>query len=369
MDSGMGRRRVVIGVAGGIASFKACKLVRELAEQGHEVHVVATANALKFVGAPTWEALSGRPVRTSVWESVHEVTHVALGQTADLVVVAPATANLLARAAHGLADDLLTNVLLTARRPVVYAAGMHTEMWRNPATVRNVEILRGQGAIVVDPVHGRLTGRDTGIGRMAEPLDLLALCRALLYGLDRPGGSDLTGSRVLVCAGATHERVDDDRWLIRRTPPERGLAIAAVAVALGAEVTLIAANIDRPIPAGVSTRPVTTPDELLAELEKNAPSSDVIVLAAGVANQAVPPDTVKPHQTLVRCDPERVEARAHEARAHEILVHGAARPADPAGSTTTVTIHGPRRPPLLVPAGPEETVAGALWDTVIGTRR
>src|SRR6476661_11231858 len=169
------RPRVVLGVSGGIAAYKACELLRRLTESGHDVTVVPTASALEFVGAATWAALSGKPVSTEVWENVHEVPHVRIGQGADLVVVAPATADLLAKAAHGMADDLLTNTLLTARCPVVFAPAMHTEMWEHPATRANVALLRERGAVVLDPASGRLTGKDTGPGRLPDPAEIAEL--------------------------------------------------------------------------------------------------------------------------------------------------------------------------------------------------
>ena len=176
-----GRRpRVVLGVSGGIAAYKACELLRRFTESGHDVTVVPTAAALEFVGAPTWAALSGKPVSTEVWTDVHEVPHVRIGQAADLVVVAPATADLLAKAAHGLADDLLTNTLLTARCPVVFAPAMHTEMWEHPATRANVATLRSRGALVIEPAEGRLTGKDTGKGRLPEPAEIFEICREVL---------------------------------------------------------------------------------------------------------------------------------------------------------------------------------------------
>src|SRR5680860_239650 len=174
------RKRVVLGVSGGIAAYKACSLLRLFTESGHDVTVVPTAAALNFVGTATWAALSGNPVSTEVWTDVHQVPHVRLGQHADLVVVAPATADLMAKAAHGLADDLLTNTLLTARCPVVLAPAMHTEMWEHPATVANVATLRSRGVHVIDPASGRLTGADTGLGRLPEPQDIFAVCRELL---------------------------------------------------------------------------------------------------------------------------------------------------------------------------------------------
>src|SRR3954453_16677506 len=200
----MTRPRVVLGVAGGIAAYKACELLRRLTETGHEVTVVPTASALAFVGAPTWAALSGRPVASDVWTDVHEVPHVRIGQSADLVVVAPATADLLARAAHGRADDLLTNVLLTARCPVVFAPAMHTEMWEHAATQANVATLRARGALVIEPAVGRLTGADSGQGRLPEPAEIFAICQEVLArgaGLDRldDGLLDLAGRSVVVC--------------------------------------------------------------------------------------------------------------------------------------------------------------------------
>src|SRR5881392_3375522 len=234
-----GRRpRVVPGVSGGIAAYKACELLRRLTESGHDVRVVPTESALHFVGAATWSALSGNPVSTEVWDSVHEVPHVRIGQHADLVIVAPATADLLARAAHGLADDLLTNTLLTARCPVVYAPAMHTEMWEHPATVANVATLRGRGAVVLEPAVGRLTGEDTGKGRLPDPAEIFEVARAVL----RRGGApprDLAGRRVVVTAGGTREPLDPVRFLGNRSSGKQGYAFARTAVARGARVTVV----------------------------------------------------------------------------------------------------------------------------------
>src|SRR4051794_12863856 len=203
--------RVVLGVSGGIAAYKACDLLRRFTESGHDVTVVPTRAALEFVGAPTWSALSGKPVAHEVWDQVHEVPHVRIGQSADLVVVAPATADLLAKAAHGLADDLLTNTLLTARCPVVLAPAMHTEMWEHPATRANVATLRSRGVLVIEPAEGRLTGRDTGKGRLPEPAEIFDVCREVLA---RGAASlDLAGRRVVVSAGGTREYLDPVRFL------------------------------------------------------------------------------------------------------------------------------------------------------------
>jgi phosphopantothenoylcysteine decarboxylase / phosphopantothenate---cysteine ligase len=274
---------VVLGVAGGIAAYKACELLRLLTESGHRVRVVPTAAALRFVGAPTWAALSGQPVADEVWADVHEVPHVALGRHADLVVVAPATADLLARAAHGLADDLLTNILLTARCPVVYAPAMHTEMWEHPATAANVATLRGRGALVLEPAVGRLTGADTGRGRLPEPAEIFDVARAVL----RRGGvppRDLAGRHVVVTAGGTREPLDPVRFLGNRSSGKQGYAFARTALARGARVTLIAANVHLSDPAGVEMLRVGTTEELRKATLSAAADADVVVMAAAPAD-------------------------------------------------------------------------------------
>jgi phosphopantothenoylcysteine decarboxylase/phosphopantothenate--cysteine ligase len=217
---------IVVGVCGGIAAYKTASLVRLFTESGNSVTVVPTASALKFVGAPTWEALSGRPVSSEVFESVDQVRHVKIGQAADLVVVAPTTANVLAKAAHGLADDLLTNTLLTTRGPVVFAPAMHTEMWENPATQANVHTLRQRGHVVLEPSIGRLTGVDTGKGRLPEPVMIFEVCRDLL---DRRQGPDLRGLHVVVSAGGTREYLDPVRYIGNRSSGLQGYALAQAA--------------------------------------------------------------------------------------------------------------------------------------------
>lgn len=281
--SGQSRPHVVLGVSGGIAAYKACELLRRFTETGYDVTVVPTAAALKFVGAPTWAALSGKPVSTEVWDDVHQVPHVRIGQTADLIVVAPATANLLAKAAHGLADDLLTNTLLTARCPVVFAPAMHTEMWEHPATQANVMTLRERGALVIEPAEGRLTGADTGKGRLPEPAEIYAVATDLLA----RGGStvqDLAGRHVVVSAGGTREYLDPVRFLGNRSSGLQGYALARTAAARGAEVTLIAANVTLPDPAGVKVVRVETTAQLQAEVLAAATSADAVVMAAAPAD-------------------------------------------------------------------------------------
>jgi phosphopantothenoylcysteine decarboxylase / phosphopantothenate---cysteine ligase len=275
--------RVVLGVAGGIAAYKAADLLRKLTEGGHDVTVVPTEAALHFVGAPTWEALSHHPVRRDVWTDAAEVPHVRLGREADLVVVAPATADLLAKAAHGLADDLLTNTLLTARCPVLFAPAMHTEMWEHPATVDNVATLRHRGAIVLEPASGRLTGADTGKGRLPEPLELAAHVELLLR---RPDALpyDLAGRHVVVSAGGTREALDPVRFLGNASSGKQGYAIAAVAAARGARVTLVSANTALPHPAGVDVVPVVSAIELADAVHKVSADADVVIMAAAVAD-------------------------------------------------------------------------------------
>ena len=256
--------RVVLGVSGGIAAYKACELLRRLTESGHDVTVVPTAAALRFVGAPTWAALSGKPVSAEVWDDVHEVPHVRIGQSADLVVVAPATADLMAKAAHGLADDLLTNTLLTARCPVVFAPAMHTEMWEHAATRANVATLRERGALVLEPAEGRLTGADSGKGRLPEAAEIFDVCLDVLArGI---AAQDLAGRQVVVSAGGTREYLDPVRFLGNRSSGLQGYALARAAASRGAEVTLVAANTALPEPAGVKVVRVETTEQLRAEV-------------------------------------------------------------------------------------------------------
>jgi phosphopantothenoylcysteine decarboxylase/phosphopantothenate--cysteine ligase len=278
------RPRVVLGVGGGIAAYKACEVLRGLTESGHDVRVVPTEAALRFVGAATFEALSGHPVHPDVFTDVHDVPHVRLGKQADLVVVVPATADVLARAAHGVADDLLTATLLTARCPVLFAPAMHTEMWEHPATRDNVALLRSRGAIVTEPASGRLTGADTGKGRLADPAEIVDIARLLLAdpeALPR----DLAGVRVVVSAGGTREPLDPVRYLGNRSSGKQGYALARVAVARGADVTLVAAHTQAlPEPAGATLVRVSSAADLRDAMHTAAQGADVIVMAAAVAD-------------------------------------------------------------------------------------
>jgi phosphopantothenoylcysteine decarboxylase / phosphopantothenate---cysteine ligase len=273
--------RVVLGVAGGIAAYKAAHLLRLLTESGWDVTVVPTGAALNFVGAATWEALSGHPVRTTVWEDTAGVGHVALGRRADLVVVAPATADLLARAATGRADDLLTATLLTATCPVLMAPAMHTEMWLHPATAANVATLRERGVVVLDPAVGRLTGADSGPGRLPEPETLAEAARAALHA---GGRTDLAGRHVIISAGGTREALDPVRFLGNHSSGRQGYALAAAAAARGARVTLVSANVDLADPAGVTMVRVGSAIEMQDAILAAAGQADVVVMAAAVAD-------------------------------------------------------------------------------------
>ena len=318
--------RVVLGVGGGIAAYKVAALLRLLKESGHEVRVVPTAAAEEFVGRATWEALSGEPVSTSVFDDVPGVAHIAIGQSAELVIVAPATADLLARAAAGLADDLLTTTLLVARCPVIMAPAMHTEMWQHPATQANVATLRARGVQVMEPASGRLTGADTGPGRMPEPAVIFEYAMSVV-----PPGSvvvppdvlgaapvettdtaevtdpgtpirhDLAGHHVLITAGGTREPIDPVRWIGNRSSGIQGVALAVAAADRGAQVTLIAANVgtaelapfqaflldDYGAPVTDSENrliQVETALEMLQAVRDNRSQADLVIMAAAVAD-------------------------------------------------------------------------------------
>nr|6TGV_A Chain A, Coenzyme A biosynthesis bifunctional protein CoaBC [Mycolicibacterium smegmatis MC2 155]6TGV_B Chain B, Coenzyme A biosynthesis bifunctional protein CoaBC [Mycolicibacterium smegmatis MC2 155]6TGV_C Chain C, Coenzyme A biosynthesis bifunctional protein CoaBC [Mycolicibacterium smegmatis MC2 155]6TGV_D Chain D, Coenzyme A biosynthesis bifunctional protein CoaBC [Mycolicibacterium smegmatis MC2 155] len=278
------RKRIVVGVAGGIAAYKACTVVRQLTEAGHSVRVVPTESALRFVGAATFEALSGNPVHTGVFTDVHEVQHVRIGQQADLVVIAPATADLLARAVAGRADDLLTATLLTARCPVLFAPAMHTEMWLHPATVDNVATLRRRGAVVLEPASGRLTGADSGPGRLPEAEEITTLAQLLLERADALP-YDMAGVKALVTAGGTREPLDPVRFIGNRSSGKQGYAVARVLAQRGADVTLIAGNTAGLIdPAGVEMVHIGSATQLRDAVSKHAPDANVLVMAAAVAD-------------------------------------------------------------------------------------
>jgi phosphopantothenoylcysteine decarboxylase / phosphopantothenate---cysteine ligase len=277
-------RHVILGVGAGISAYKACELLRRLTESGYEVRVIPTRDALRFVGEATWAALSGRPVTADAWADVHEVPHVALGRWADLMLVAPATADLLARAAAGRADDLLTATLLMAGCPVLFAPAMHTEMWEHPATQASVALLRDRGALVLEPATGRLTGPDTGTGRLPEPAELF---EAAVRVLSRGAGGlapDLLGRRVVISAGGTREELDPVRFLGNWSSGRQGYALARTAAARGADVTLVSANVALDDPAGTKVIRVTSALQLREAMAAAAAGADAVVMAAAVAD-------------------------------------------------------------------------------------
>ena len=391
--------QVVLGVTGGIAAYKACELLRRFSESGYSVRVVPTASALRFVGETTWAALSGRPVATEVWAGAHEVPHVRIGQQADLVVVAPATANLLAKAAHGLADDLLTNVLLTARCPIVYAPAMHTEMWQHPATATNASILRDRGAVVLSPAVGRLTGADTGPGRLPEPAEIFAVCRRVLDRGVAGLAADLTGRRVVVSAGGTREYLDPVRFLGNRSSGRQGYALAATAAARGEEVTLVAANAFLPDPAGVKVVPVGSATDLRTAVLAAAGDADAVVMAAAVADfrperrvdRKIKKTDRDPAPLVLARNPDvlgelgaaRREGRVlvgFAAETDDVLAHGREKLARKGCDLLVVnqvgdglafevpdnraTILGADGSVTEVPYGPKEALADRVWDLV-----
>ena len=276
---------VVVGVTGGIAAYKAVSVVRALVLAGHDVHVVATENALRFVGRPTLEAISRNTVHSDLYEGVAEVRHVAIGQAADLIVVAPATANTVAKLAAGLADDLLGNTILASTAPLVIAPAMHTEMWQNAATVANIATLRQRGVTVVGPAVGQLTGVDSGPGRMSEPEEIVEVALRTAA-----GRQDLAGRRILVTAGGTREPIDPVRFIGNRSSGKQGVALAVAAADRGAEVTLIAANLEVDVPATVQVVRVRSTLDLEKAATSAAESADIVIMAAAVADYR--PETV-----------------------------------------------------------------------------
>ncbi|NJC22441.1 phosphopantothenoylcysteine decarboxylase/phosphopantothenate--cysteine ligase [Arthrobacter pigmenti] len=332
--------RIVLGVGGGIAAYKVASLLRLFTEAGHGVTVIPTEAAQRFVGTATWEALSGNPVSNNVFDAVDQVRHVRLGQEADLVVIAPATADLLARSAAGMADDLLTGTLLVTRAPVLFAPAMHTEMWQHPATVANVATLRGRGAVVLDPAVGRLTGTDTGPGRLPEPADIF---HAALHLSAAPANGTLAGRTVTITAGGTREPLDPVRFLGNRSSGKQGVALAQAALAAGATVRFIAAHIEVPPPPGAELTVVETAEELRKATLELAQTSDALIMAAAVADfrpASVSETKVKkrddgeePVITLIR-NPDILREAVQQrdaARAPQLIIGFAAETGDESG--------------------------------------
>jgi len=271
--------KVILGVGGGIAAYKSCDLLRRLQERNYDVTVVPTPSALNFVGTATWEALSGKKVTTQVWESVDEVRHVMLAAENDLILISPATADLIARIAMGRADDLLTNLVLASNAIKVLIPAMHPNMWNNAATVANIALLQERGFHVMRPATGRLTGPDSGIGRLPETSEILSYLATVIADTQ-----DLIGRRVLVTAGGTREPIDPVRYIGNRSSGKQGYAIAQVALDRGAEVTILSANVNLPDPVGATVVRVESAKDLEVELERHFQSTDLLVMAAAVAD-------------------------------------------------------------------------------------
>lgn len=270
---------ILLGVGGGIAAYKSCDLLRRLQDLGHSVTVVPTPASLNFVGKATWEALSGKAVNTEVWEAVADVNHVKIGDSAEYIVIAPATADLIARIAAGRADDLLTNSVLASSAPKMIVPAMHPKMWLNAATQSNVAKLRELGFLVMEPASGRLTGADSGIGRFPETSEILNIFNTQLA-----VKQDLIGKRILVTAGGTREAIDDVRFIGNRSSGKQGIAIAKAAAARGASVTLLAANIQGGKVFGVTQVDVVSTAELQSALAANFDSTDALIMAAAVSD-------------------------------------------------------------------------------------
>ena len=391
--------RIILGVGAGIAAYKVCELLRRLTEAGHQVRVVPTRDALQFVGAATWAALSGQPVTSSQWDDVHEVPHVRLGQDADLVFVAPATADLLSKAATGRADDLLTATLLTARCPVVFAPAMHTEMWEHPATQANVATLRARGCVVLAPASGRLTGRDTGPGRLPEPEELYHTATRVLARGSAGLAADLLGRRVVVSAGGTREEIDPVRFLGNWSSGRQGYALARTAAARGAQVTLVSANTGLADPAGADVERVVSARQLRSAVLAAAAGADAVVMAAAVADfrpetrsdQKVKKAGGAPEPLRLVENPDVLRELAGTRRPGQVLVgfaaetehvleHGRAKLAAKGcdllvvnqvggglafgtsdNEAVVLAADGTQTP---VPRGPKEALADVVWDLV-----
>jgi len=395
--------RIILGVGGGIAAYKACEVLRRLTESGHSVRVIPTEGALKFVGAATFEALSGQVVSADPFHDVHEVPHVKLGQNADLVVVAPATANLIAKAAHGLADDLLTNTLLTARCPVLLVPAMHTEMWEHPATQHNVALLRSRGVVVAEPASGRLTGKDTGKGRLPDPAEIVELSRLLLVQREALRRT-LEGVHVAISAGGTREPLDPVRFIGNRSSGKQGYALARVAAQRGARVTLVAGNTaDLATPAGVDLVRVGSAMELRDAMREVAADADVVVMAAAVADfrpvslagHKIKKTSADPDPISLTKNPDILAELVSARRSGQVIVGFAAETGD---ETTSVLDYGRAKlqrkgcdllvvnavgdgkafeqednagwllsaegTETLIPHGPKTQVASVVWDAV-----
>ena len=272
-------RQILLGVGGGISAYKSCDLVRRLQDNGFVVSVVPTQSSLNFVGVSTWAALSGKKVYTDLWSDVEEVPHISLAQNCSAIVIAPTTADLLSRLAQGRADDLLTNIVLASTKPKILVPAMHPEMWSNPATVSNVNILRERGFLIIEPDHGRMTGNDVGVGRYPEVSRIIEeINQHLLH------NADLLGKKILITAGGTRENIDPVRYIGNRSSGKQGFALAYAAAKRGAQVHLVAANTQLPVIEGITTTFVETAEEMATVVKDEFPLSDVLIMSAAVSD-------------------------------------------------------------------------------------
>ena len=374
------RLRIIVGVTGGIAAYKAVSLIRAFVLDGHHVDVVATAGALEFIGRPTLEAISRNPVHTELYDGVAEVRHVALGHSADVIVVAPTTANTLAGIAAGLAPDLLGNTILARRCPLVLAPAMHTEMWLNPATQANIDLLTSRGIVIIGPASGALTGTDSGAGRMSEPEEIVAAtyrasgwlgARVTENDASFRGVKDLLGKRVLITGGGTREPIDPVRFIGNRSTGRQSVALAAAALERGADVTFIGAHLEVPVPVGARFIAVSSSSELQGALEREAESHDIVIMAAAIADYR--PATVSDSKLkknalgerstleLVQ-NPDLLAALAANARPDQFIIGFAAETSDDKESLLALG-----REKLARKGCDALVVNGVGWDTGFGT--
>lgn len=369
------RLRIVVGVTGGIAAYKAVSVIRAFVLDGHHVDVIATAGAMEFVGRPTFEAISRNPVHTELYDGVAEVRHVALGQNADVIVVAPTTANTLASIAAGLAPDLLGNTILARRCPLVLAPAMHSEMWHNPATQSNVDLLSRRDIVIVGPGSGALTGADVGVGRMSEPEEIVAAtyraARLQASSGSLPREPDLIGKKVLITGGGTREAIDPVRFIGNRSSGRQAVALAQAAHARGAEVTLVAAHLEVPTPLGVRVINVSSTAELGAALDREAPTHDIIIMAAAIADyrpivvsdSKLKKNVIGEHPTLeLVVNPDLLMALSSAARPDQFIIGFAAET-----STDKETLVTLGREKLARKGCSALVVNGVGWDTGFGT--
>jgi phosphopantothenoylcysteine decarboxylase/phosphopantothenate--cysteine ligase len=388
-------RRVVLGITGGIAAYKAVEVCRRLVDAGAHVVPVMTKAAERFVGRTTFSALASEPVQTELWDGPTPIPHTRLGQEADLIVVAPATARVISAYATGLATDLLTNTLLATRAPVLVCPAMHTEMWEHPAVVANLETLRARGVHVVEPAVGRLAGGDTGAGRLADPAAIVAAAERIL------GPCDLAGTSVVVTAGGTREPIDAVRVIANRSSGKQGYAIAAEAATRGAGVVLVS-TVDLPVPPGVDVVPVETAEQLEDAVTARA-GADVIVMAAAVADfrpKLAAPGKLKkqegPPEIVLEPTPDILAGLGAAKRAGQVLVGFAAETDDLLANaeaklaakrldlvvandvsapgvgfghdTNAVVLLRPGQAPVTVALRDKRAIAAAVIDTVVAIR-